>query len=277
LNLSERTDLIVLAVCIIIVCISFKHKDKSKDNSISQKLLFIFKREYPIFVMFFIGYFIFNYIFHTSKLKSFEGKVVLSLMWEQWNAVINWGIQLTKLIIKSIFKESILKVLIIGYLATKILINENIFEKLKFFILQIREINFKDFSIKTQEAIKEQQAKDKEIEEIKKEEKSGSIRPEEAQSRIKDTEAEKEIIALLIDNDRIVKYIDNFINKKSNNIRIPINIVPKKINLTAIDKLFIYEIGPTSVKLMGIKPEKLEIVKEVFNELLMKGIIYCEN
>jgi hypothetical protein len=275
--INNILNIIFIPILASIVVASFCFKSKSNEESYSKKIILFIKKEYPIIVTFLLGYIAYNYLYYRSKFTIFSSTEVYNIIWFQWDSVINWNIKLLKLVVKSLFSESILKVIIIGYLVGKFLLNQDIFEKIKYFISQIREINIKDFSIKTQEAIIQQQIKEKEIESIKREEQSGDIMSEEAKMKIKTTEIEKEVIALMVDNSKIVKYIDRFINKESSSITIPLNLIPQKISLTTIEKLFNYEMGFGAIKLIGIKPEKLEIVKEVFSELLEKGIIYSEN
>jgi len=265
---------ILVSIAMVVGIFIFKHK-KHKDESYSQKLIYFIIREYPILVTIVIAYVLFNYVYFVSKFNKLDFTQLFNTVWMQWNKVIELIVKLLKLIFKTVLQKDIIKIIIIGYFASKILLNENLFEKLKYFISQIQEISFKDFSVKTQEAKKEQEIKEKEIEQIKEQEKTGDLQLEEAAKKIKDTELKKEIIALMVDNDKLVKYIDRFINKGSSSVVIPINLIPNKISLTAIEKLFDYEMGSNSIKLLRIKSEKNSIVKETFNELLSKNIIYC--
>ncbi|MGK0469399.1 hypothetical protein [Clostridium sp.] len=264
----------VILIAFFTIVISFIIKNKSKKDSYSKKIIVVIQNEYPIIVFLLVSYIIFNYLYISMNYSSFNIKKIFSVVWNQWDTLVGWNIELAKLIIKSIFSESILKMIIIGYFISKILLNQDVFEKIKYFMTQIKEINYKDFSIKTQEAKAEEEIKEKEIENIREEEQTGHLKSHEAKDKIRDAELEKEIIALIIDNNKLVKYIDRFVNKNSSSIIIPLNLFPKKFSLTEIDKLFNYEIGTGSVKLFGLKKDRIGLVTNVFNRLLDKGIVY---
>lgn len=271
---NNIVNIVVILIASFVIVGSFVLKNKSKENSYSKKIILVIQNEYPIAIFLLVSYIMFNYLYISTKYSSFNIENVFIIVWNQWSTLVGWNITLLKLIIRSIFLESILKIIIIGYFISKILLNQDAFEKIQYFISQIKEISFKDFCIKTQEAKVEEKIKEKEIESIKAEEKSGNLETGDARTKIRNAELEKEIIALMIDNNKLVKYIDKFINRRSSSIIIPLNLFPRKLSLTEIDKLFVYEIGTGSVKLLGLKEDRIELIKNVFNNLLAKGIIY---
>lgn len=263
--------------CTIIIVLLFYIKNKQDDNSISIKVLRLIIKEYPLLISLLLLYISVNFINFSSKYDILDTKIVYNTLYNQINKSLNSLLKGIIFIFKSMFETQVLKIIIISYFATKILTSEDMFLKIKYFISQIKEINFKDFSLKTQEAKIEQSIKEKEIETIIKKKNDGSLNEEEAEEQIRNAEIKKEIIAIMIDNAKIVRYIDSFINKSSTSIALPKNLIPSKIALSAIDRLFEYELGINSIKLKGIIPEKVNLVKEVFNELTEKGIIYISS
>ncbi|WP_315120199.1 hypothetical protein [uncultured Clostridium sp.] len=277
LNRTLVSDYIFLLGCILLIAFSFYKKNKVDDNSFSFKIVSIVKKEYPLFLLLIMSYFIYNYIYMRSKGIELNLNNSYKILWEQWNNLL----LSTRFILNEIFKVilniEVVKVLIIGYFAIKVLFNENMFENFKYIVSQIKEINYKDISIKAQEAESIKDIKEKEIENIKVQEREGKIDPKYAEEKIKSAEIKAEIIAIMIDNNEMVKYIDAFINKDSKNIIIPKNLIPKIISLSNLEKLFVFDLTFNSIKLTGIKPEIYNMVKETFDELKDKGIIYCTN
>lgn len=279
LNLNNIlvSDYIFLLGCILLVAFSFYRKNKVNDNSFSFKLVSIIKKEYPLFLLLIMSYFIYNYIYMRSKGIELNLNNSYKILWEQWNKLfLNIGFILNE-IFKVILNIEVVKVLIIGWFTIKVLFNENMLENFKYIVSQIKEINYKDISIKAQEAESIKNIKEKEIEDIKVQEKEGKIDSQYAEEKIKNAKTKAEVIAIMIDNNEIVKYIDTFINKDSKNIIIPKNLIPKIISLSNLEKLFLFDLTFNSIKLTGIKPEIYNIVKETFDELKNKGIIYCTN
>ncbi|MBU5483709.1 hypothetical protein KQI86_05155 [Clostridium sp. MSJ-11] len=279
LNLNNIlvSDYIFLLGCILLVAFAFYRKNKVNDNSFSFKLVSIIKKEYPLFLLLIMSYFIYNYIYMRSKGIELNLNNSYKILWEQWNKLfLNIGFILNE-IFKVILNIEVVKVLIIGWFTIKVLFNENMLENFKYIVSQIKEINYKDISIKAQEAESIKNIKEKEIEDIKVQEKEGKIDSQYAEEKIKNAKTKAEVIAIMIDNNEIVKYIDTFINKDSKNIIIPKNLIPKIISLSNLEKLFLFDLTFNSIKLTGIKPEIYNIVKETFDELKNKGIIYCTN
>lgn len=279
LNLNNIlvSDYIFLLGCILLIVFSFYRKNKVNDNSFSFKLVSIIKKEYPLFLLLIMSYFIYNYIYMRSKGIELNLNNSYKILWEQWNKLfLNIGFILSE-IFKVILNIEVVKVLVIGWFTIKVLFNENMLENFKYIVSQIKEINYKDISIKAQEAESIKNIKEKEIEDIKVQEKEGKIDSQYAEEKIKNAKTKAEVIAIMIDNNEIVKYIDTFINKDSKNITIPKNLIPKIISLSNLEKLFLFDLTFNSIKLTGIKPEIYNIVKETFDELKSKGIIYCTN
>ncbi|MEW9097083.1 MAG: hypothetical protein AB2417_18555 [Clostridiaceae bacterium] len=271
------SDYIFLLGCILLIVFSFYRKNKVNDNSFSFKLVSIIKKEYPLFLLLIMSYFIYNYIYMRSKGIELNLNNSYKILWEQWNKLfLNIGFILSE-IFKVILNIEVVKVLVIGWFTIKVLFNENMLENFKYIVSQIKEINYKDISIKAQEAESIKNIKEKEIEDIKVQEKEGKIDSQYAEEKIKNAKTKAEVIAIMIDNNEIVKYIDTFINKDSKNITIPKNLIPKIISLSNLEKLFLFDLTFNSIKLTGIKPEIYNIVKETFDELKSKGIIYCTN
>ncbi|OPD33715.1 hypothetical protein AL714_17975 [Clostridium botulinum] len=255
----------IINVIVLIIC--FYVKNKNFDNSLSSKFLYILKKEYPLIIALIIIYIFCNYIYLVDKKIAVNYNSGINLLNVQGKKISKFMKYVFGNIFSSIFEKEIFKIIIIGFFSTKILLNDGLFERFKYFINQIKEINFKDLSIKTQEAkneIKNIEAKQPEF--------NSDIVIKEEKSRIK-----KEIIAIMIDNVEIVKYLDKFINGYQEYLIIPKNAIPQKVSLSALEKLFVVDIGINSIKLLGIKPELFSLVNETFQELLTKGIIYCRN
>lgn len=86
---------------------------------------------------------------------------------------------------------------------------------------------------------------------------------------------EKEILEVLIDNEQMVKLIDEYL-KTSRGKKIPLSSIPRNYKVETIGKIFEYKTLPNSIKITGLKKEIESILIDVFNDLKEKNIIYCE-
>lgn len=274
-------DILILVpsvISIFIILFLFYKKSKKVDKSISLKIIEILRKEYPIIIGILLLLFIFNYMYYMIYIVNLSKDIFCRFIWNQCNSFLLSVKDILGRMFKLLFQTDILKIIIIGYFINKILINEDIFERLKYFISQIKELNvLGKVSLKISQAEEEKNNAEKEIETIEKKREEGEVAKEEAELKIKENKLKSEIIAILLDNKEIVNYLNAFINNNTKRILVPKNMIPDKILMAPLERLFLYELGVNSIKLLGIKPDIYSIVVKTYDELLSKGIIYCKD
>ncbi|MBW4868887.1 MAG: hypothetical protein KZY61_09600, partial [Clostridiaceae bacterium] len=198
--------------------------------------------------------------------------IVLNFLWNKIDRIKDFILIKLSLIFDSLLSEGILKIIIILCFTKKIVFNSDIFDYLKEFTRNIKEFSYKDLIVRLDGINKEN---DKQIEEIKCKQKKGQLEEEEAEEAINEIKKKKELSALMVDNPLIVRYLNEFIRYKSECIVIPINMVPKKVKLHDLQKIFLYDVNRSSIKIIGLNKNNEKLIIEAFNELLCEEIISC--
>ncbi|NFH79092.1 hypothetical protein FDA09_06710 [Clostridium botulinum] len=169
-----------------------------------------------------------------------------------------------------ILKEELLKIVIIGSFIVYSISKFDLVDCIKNF----NSIEYKDLKIK-KESISTKVKNEKELKNNVETEQKEISNKEIENSEIRLSQ-KKEIEQLFIDCPFIISIIDSYLNRKIRNITLNLNLIPYKIKLSQIDKLFEYQLRSNSVVIISIKKEIEAIVVDVFKELQEKGIIYTE-
>ncbi len=253
---------------IIIIIFAFLIKNYSKkDTSITRQLIDVLKREYPLILFCLAIYLIHCYNITILNSKTVESNTFINLLRNDITKTIETIFSSIVKAFNTLLSESILRIIVIGYIANKIFNNEELFKRFKSIFSGIKEIQYKGLLIKNA-----QEATEKEIKDLKEKAESGDIN---AQIEINKKNLKKELVALMIDNDRIVKYLKMFIIDRYSSIKLPKNLIPNKVRLYELEKFFIYEVSVNSIILMGINPDLEELISETYHELVDKEIIHC--
>lgn len=164
-----------------------------------------------------------------------------------------------KILIDSISQPEVMSIIFIGIIVKIILKECNRLDILK----NITNIEFKDFKVSKEKVEK--------IEEntIKNERK---LEEEEIQNKNIENEIERSII----DSPFLASIIDMYLTEKGK-VSINLNIIPEKITLSEISKIFQYKLKANKIEIIKIHSDKESLVVDVFNRLRDKGIIYVEN
>lgn len=278
----------ICLIGLVLIILSFYIKNKNKDNSYSMRLLLLIKKEYPILCFVFIGYILYNYIFLTLKsIKINPINFVEQLFKHGQNLIDLIGYVVFK-ILNVTLNMDIFKIIFIGYFINKLLTNKNLFLRFKEILKQIKEFSYGDFSMKVKEdeARKEQNKIDEEIKNkvFSSDEESHVYKNNSENDRttfkykeVDKKKIKKELIALMIDNTRIVNYLYDFIKGNAEEKIIPLNLIPKKIKLYELQKVFTYKETHTAIIINGLNNDIKDLIKETFEDLWNKGIIYCDN
>ncbi|MBB6623847.1 hypothetical protein [Clostridium gasigenes] len=87
----------------------------------------------------------------------------------------------------------------------------------------------------------------------------------------------QEIESLIIDMPFMASIIDSYLNRGLLNIKLNLNLIPYKITLSNLSKIFEYKLRANSVEIIKMRNDIEPIVVDCFKSLLEKGIIYIEN
>lgn len=185
------------------------------------------------------------------------------------NIILNYIKIIVKVILNSMINENTMKIFFIGIFVLYSLKNLDLLG----FINNIKTLQLKDFKLELNKQDAEATKKEEEnkIKDLKKNEQNLSATD---RKKIEDAEERAKIIQILIDTPYISNLINMFVNQGKNNIVVPLNLIPDKVNLKDLSEIFEYKLQPNSVKLIKLRVDIQPTIIDVFNQLLKKGIIY---
>lgn len=167
------------------------------------------------------------------------------------------GEYLSKLI-NIILNEEIIKIIAIGFLIIYGIDRLKLVDSIK----QFTTFEFKDFKMKKEKL--EEDNIDK-IETI----------PNKNIS-MNDNENKEIIEQLFIDCPFLVSIVDSYVNRNFKDITINLNIIPEKIKLEQIGRIFEYRIKSNTIIIKSMKKDIEATVIDVFKDFESKGIIYVQ-
>ncbi|MEW9093751.1 MAG: hypothetical protein AB2417_01605 [Clostridiaceae bacterium] len=185
------------------------------------------------------------------------------------NIILNYIRIIAEIILNSIINENTMKIFFIGIFVIYSLKNLDLLG----FINNIKTLQLKDFKLELnkQDAEATKREEEDKIKNLKKNEEN--LSPTDIK-KIQDAEERAKIIQILIDTPYISNLINMFVNQGKNNVIVPLNLIPDKVNLKDLSEIFEYKLQPNSVKLIKLKVDIQPTIIDVFNQLLKKGIIY---
>lgn len=243
---------IIIGILILLLMVSCYHVIKSEHNSMCKVFIKFLLREMPIILALLTVYMVYNYLYLVfyNKIGTWD------LLYKVFIDLNNLAFSINNIIgmlIRSFITEENIRVLLIGLVVLMIIRNENLKDQISLLMQNIQEFTLGNMSVKLNEK------KETEIRAIMENKETGNDK-----NRLK---------ALLVDNEIIATYVYKFING-SKMFRVPKSKLGEGICLAAIEEFFDYNINATIVTLKGLRKDRAETIKEIFNELQKDEIIY---
>lgn len=221
------------------------------------------KKCYVIVVLILI--FIINCIYMYTYCKPISIENICLYITNILNFVLINLYKLIEAIILMLLEKDIFKLIIIIFSILYFLERSQIISNILELIKLIKRIDINGIVIEMSKLIEVTEEQNQLVNDLHENKTNGNIGNEEFK---------RDILQRIVDSPNIVELIDKYLYGNCKKFKIPRVLVPNKFKLSDINLIFDTEMTSSQIIIKSMK--KKDIVKEVFDDLIKKGIIHSK-